>query len=171
MAGSWFWYALAIDLIWQFAVPSDPCGDLFNVGWILCQFMDGWQPQRNRCHHANPLEHEPPGRQRGRDSCCRPRWPLACCEESGAATGDCGTPRCSRREAWILFLIAFVLLWFEVPAYSQAKASYTLGLTPAYAVLCVAGLDLLPPNRVIRSAVIAFVHCWCVLVYCTYFVI
>ncbi len=71
----------------------------------------------------------------------------------------------------ILFLIAFVLLWFEVPAYSQAKASYTLGLTPAYAVLCVAGLDLLPPNRVIRSAVIAFVHCWCVLVYCTYFVV
>jgi hypothetical protein len=70
----------------------------------------------------------------------------------------------------LLFLIAFVLLWLEVPAYSQAKASYTLGLTPAYAVLCVAGLDLLPPNRVMRSAVTAFVHCWCVLIYGTYFV-
>ncbi len=71
----------------------------------------------------------------------------------------------------LLFLIAFVLLWLEVPAYSQAKASYTLGLTPAYAVLCVAGLDLLPSNRVIRSAVTAFVHCWCVLIYSTYFLL
>jgi hypothetical protein len=71
----------------------------------------------------------------------------------------------------LLFLIAFVLLWFEVPAYSQAKASYTLGLTPAYAVLCVAGLDLLPSNRVIRSAVTAFVLCWCVLIYSTYFLL
>jgi hypothetical protein len=71
----------------------------------------------------------------------------------------------------LLFLVAFVLLWLEVPAYSQAKASYTLGLTPAYAVLCVAGLDLLPSNRPIRSAAVAFVVCWCVLVYATYFVL
>jgi hypothetical protein len=71
----------------------------------------------------------------------------------------------------LLFFVAFLLLWLEVPAYSQAKASYTLGLTPAYAVLCVAGLDLLPSNRLVRLAVIAFVLCWSVLVYCTYFVL
>jgi hypothetical protein len=42
---------------------------------------------------------------------------------------------------------------------------------PAYAVLCVAGLDLLPPNRLVRSAMIAFVLSWSVLVYGTYFVL
>jgi hypothetical protein len=71
----------------------------------------------------------------------------------------------------LLYLAAFVLLWLEVPAYSQAKASYTLGLTPAYAVLCVAGLDLLPSNRLLRAAVFAFVLCWSVLVYGAYFVV
>jgi len=71
----------------------------------------------------------------------------------------------------LLYLAAFVLLWLEVPAFSQAKASYTLGLTPAYAVLCVAGLDLLPSHRLVRSAVIAFVVCWSVLVYGAYFVV
>ena len=71
----------------------------------------------------------------------------------------------------LLYLAAFVLLWLEVPAFSQAKASYTLGLTPAYAVLCVAGLDLLPSNRVVRAAVFAFVLCWSVLVYGAYFVV
>jgi hypothetical protein len=69
----------------------------------------------------------------------------------------------------LLFVAAFVLLWLEVPAYSQAKASYTLGLAPAYAVLCVAGLDLLPANRWVRAAVNAFVVCWSVMVYATYF--
>lgn len=71
----------------------------------------------------------------------------------------------------LLYVAAFVLLWFKVPAFSQAKASYTLGLTPAYAVLCVAGLDLLSANRWLRSAAIAFVVSWCVLVYGAYFVV
>jgi hypothetical protein len=70
-----------------------------------------------------------------------------------------------------LYLGAFVLLWLEVPAFSQAKASYTLGLTPAYAVLCVAGLDLLPSHRMARAAVFAFVLSWSVLVYGAYFVV
>jgi hypothetical protein len=70
----------------------------------------------------------------------------------------------------LLYLAAFVLLWLEVPAFSQAKASYTLGLTPAYALLCVAGLDLLPVQRFVRAAVFAFVLCWSVLVYGAYFV-
>jgi hypothetical protein len=61
------------------------------------------------------------------------------------------------------------MLWLEVPAYSQAKASYTLGLTPAYGILCAAGLDLLPANRLVRTVVMAFVLCWCAMVYGAYF--
>jgi hypothetical protein len=71
----------------------------------------------------------------------------------------------------LLYLTAFVLLALEVPAFSQAKASYTLGLTPAYAVLGAAGLDLLPPNRLLRTAALAFVLCWSVLAYGAYFVL
>jgi hypothetical protein len=69
-----------------------------------------------------------------------------------------------------LYLAAFFILCLEVPAFSQAKASYTLGLTPVYAVCCVAGLDLSPRNAIIRSAIAASVVCWSVLVYATYFV-
>ncbi len=69
-----------------------------------------------------------------------------------------------------LYLTAFFVLCMQVPAYSQAKASYTLGLTPLYAVCCVAGLDLLPQNTIVRSLVAASVVCWAVLIYATYFV-
>jgi hypothetical protein len=71
----------------------------------------------------------------------------------------------------LLYLAAFVLLWLEVPAFSQAKASYTLGLTPVYAILCAAGLDLAPSNRLVRAAIFAFLLCWSVLVYGAYFVV
>ena len=70
----------------------------------------------------------------------------------------------------LLYLAAFTLLCLEVPVYSAEKASYTLGLTPVFAALCVSGLDLLPRQRVIRSAAGAFVFCWAALVYGTYFV-
>lgn len=70
----------------------------------------------------------------------------------------------------LLYLAAFTLLNLEVPVYSAEKASYTLGLTPVFAALCVAGLDLLPRQRLLRSALVAFVVCWAVLIYGTYFV-
>jgi hypothetical protein len=71
----------------------------------------------------------------------------------------------------LLYLAAFALLALDVPAFSQAKASYTLGLTPAYAVLGVAGIDLLPANRLLRTAALAFVVCWSVLAYGAYLVL
>jgi hypothetical protein len=70
----------------------------------------------------------------------------------------------------LLYVAATFVLFLEVPAFSQAKASYTLGLTPAYAVLCVAGLELLPQHRLIRSAATAFIISWGAAAYCTYFV-
>src|SRR5262249_54573293 len=69
-----------------------------------------------------------------------------------------------------IYLGAFALLALRVPAYSQAKASYTLGLAPGYALLCVAGLDLLPRHWAVRSTTWAFLLCWAVLVFGTYFV-
>jgi hypothetical protein len=69
----------------------------------------------------------------------------------------------------LLYLAAYTVLALRVPIFSQAKASYTLGLTPVYAVLCVAGFDLLPKSRPLRSAANAFIICWSLLVYATYF--
>jgi hypothetical protein len=51
----------------------------------------------------------------------------------------------------------------------QAKASYTLGLTPVYAVLCVAGFELLPNSPPLRSAANVFVVCSSMMIYVTYF--
>ena len=78
---------------------------------------------------------------------------------------------CLGSSVLILYLVAFAYLCLRVPVYSQAKASYTLGLTPFYALLCVAGLDLLPKHWAVRSAVWAFVLCWSVLAYGAYFVV
>jgi hypothetical protein len=71
----------------------------------------------------------------------------------------------------VLYLAATLVLFLEMPAYSQAKASYTLGLIPAYAVLCVAGLDLLPQRRLLRSALTAFIITCSMAAFATYFVI
>lgn len=73
--------------------------------------------------------------------------------------------------ALVIYLAAFTLLCLRVPAYSQAKASYTLGLTPAYALLFVAGFDCLPRHWLIRSASWAFLGSWVVLVIGAYVVL
>jgi hypothetical protein len=70
----------------------------------------------------------------------------------------------------LIFLLAFAWLCLRMPIYSQAKASYTLGLTPLYAVLCAAGFELLPRHWLIRSAAWALLATWCITVYSTYFI-
>lgn len=91
----------------------------------------------------------------------------------GIATGNENLGRALRLAGGVvaLYLVGFFFICLQVPAYSQAKASYTLGLLPAYAVLCVAGLDLLPSHPASRAAVMAAIVCWSVLVYGTYFVL
>ncbi len=91
----------------------------------------------------------------------------------GLHCGDVGLRRSLQLAgaSLLLYLAAFFVFCLQLPAYSSSRASYTLGLTPAYAVLCVAGLQLLPQHRVFQSALTAFVVCWSVLVYGAYFVL
>lgn len=70
-----------------------------------------------------------------------------------------------------LFLVAMMDLFIRVPIYSTAKASYTLGLLPCYAVLAATGAEPFLRNRLVRSVSIAIFACWGFAAYAAYFVI
>ncbi len=70
-----------------------------------------------------------------------------------------------------LFLAAMMDLYIRLPIYSTAKASYTLGLLPCYAVLAAAGAEPFLRNRIVSSIAIAVFVCWAFAAYAAYFVI
>jgi hypothetical protein len=59
----------------------------------------------------------------------------------------------------------------HVPIYSTVKATYTLGLLPAYAVLGTAGLEVMMRGPISRALVGAGIACWAVAAYAAYFVL
>lgn len=69
----------------------------------------------------------------------------------------------------VLYFSALLYLYFTLPIYSTAKASYTLGILPCYVILCVSGLDLLSRNRLSRAAINGFLACWAIAAYFSYF--
>jgi uncharacterized membrane protein (GlpM family) len=71
----------------------------------------------------------------------------------------------------VTYYAALLYLYLTVPIWSTAKATYTLGLTPCYAILCVSGLDVLSRNKILRAAINALLACWAVASYCSYFVL
>jgi 4-amino-4-deoxy-L-arabinose transferase-like glycosyltransferase len=71
----------------------------------------------------------------------------------------------------VIFVSALLYLYVTVPVWSTAKATYSLGITPCYAVVCVTGLDLLSRNDLLRAAINGCLACWAVSAYCSYFVI
>jgi len=70
-----------------------------------------------------------------------------------------------------LFYSVLLSLYLAVPIYSTAKATYTVGLIPCYAILSVTGLDILAKNRYLGAALKALLICWAVTVYFSYFVV
>ena len=70
-----------------------------------------------------------------------------------------------------LFLAAIMDIYIRFPVYSIAKASYTLGLLPCYAILTAAGAEPFLRNRIVRSVAIAVFACWGFAAYMAYFVI
>lgn len=84
----------------------------------------------------------------------------------------------SARPGWVfsayciaVYFSALVYFYVTVPFYVAAKATYTVGVIPCYAVLCVTGLDFLARNRYLGAAVKAFFACWAVNAYFSYFVL
>jgi len=70
-----------------------------------------------------------------------------------------------------LYFSALLYLYTTLPIYSTAKATYTIGLVPCYAILCMTGLDVITRNRYIAAAVSSLLICWAVASYCSYFVL
>ncbi len=70
-----------------------------------------------------------------------------------------------------IYMAALLYLYVTVPVWSTAKATYTLGIIPCYAILCVTGLDFLSRNALLRAAINGCLACWAVAAYCSYFVL
>lgn len=70
-----------------------------------------------------------------------------------------------------IYFVALLYLYFKLPIYSTAKATYTIGLLPCYAVMCASGLDSLSRGPLSRAGINAFLSCWAVSAYLSYFVL
>jgi hypothetical protein len=68
-----------------------------------------------------------------------------------------------------IYFAAVLTLYFQLPIYSTAKATYTLGLIPCYAILGAAGFDLMMRNIVLRAVVYGGMACWALFAYLAYF--
>lgn len=69
-----------------------------------------------------------------------------------------------------VYFAAVLDLYLRVPIYSTAKATYTLGLAPAYAVLFTAGADVLVRSAIGRTATFAWLAVCVVAAYAAFFV-
>jgi Dolichyl-phosphate-mannose-protein mannosyltransferase len=69
------------------------------------------------------------------------------------------------------YLAAMLDLYLRLPIYSTVKATYTLGLVPAYALLFVTGADLSIRSPLARGIVYALVACWALAAYLAYYAI
>ncbi|TFG96436.1 MAG: hypothetical protein E4H13_12130 [Calditrichales bacterium] len=70
-----------------------------------------------------------------------------------------------------IYFFAILYLFLTVPVYSTAKATYTMGIIPCYAVLCAAGMDMLRQRLYIKALTNGFLVCWAAGAYFSYFVV
>ncbi|MFB3903859.1 MAG: hypothetical protein ACE15E_10430 [Acidobacteriota bacterium] len=70
-----------------------------------------------------------------------------------------------------VYFLAVIFAYINVPIYSAAKATYTLGLLPCYAALCAAGLELMMRGRFSRALAVTLMVCWAVNSYLAFFVV
>ena len=70
-----------------------------------------------------------------------------------------------------IFTMAIFYVFMTTPVLSTAKATYTLGLTPCIAILCVEGIKIMEGIRIIRATVHGIIACWAIGSYCSYFII
>ena len=73
--------------------------------------------------------------------------------------------------AIFIYLAAIIDLYVRLPVYSTAKATYTLGLLPCYAVLAAAGAAPLLRFRLPRAILFSALACWAVAAYAAYFIV
>ena len=67
-----------------------------------------------------------------------------------------------------VYIGALASLFMKLPIFSTTKASYTIGLTPAYAVLCASGLGILMRTAFLRAVAYGWIACWAAFAYMSY---
>lgn len=70
----------------------------------------------------------------------------------------------------VVYFTAVTYLYLNLPVYSTAKASYTMGLLPCYGALAAAGIQPLLKDVYIKSLFCGFMAVWGSTVYLTYLV-
>ena len=70
----------------------------------------------------------------------------------------------------ITYIFAILYMFLTLPIYSIAKATYMLGLTPCFAVLCAGGLDVLTRKPFLKATIYGIIACWAVGAFGSYFV-
>lgn len=120
----------------------------------------------------------------------KPPWNYSClAAETGlsvvpASLMACGIAvafwRSGKRDSWpftllmvsiCVFLAALVHLHLSLPIYSTAKASYSMGLTPAYGAMAALGAEKVIWTRYRGRVVAAALIVWAVLSYASFFVL
>ena len=71
----------------------------------------------------------------------------------------------------VLYLAAIFYMFLTVPFLSSAKATYTLGLIPCFALVGTAGFEILTRQRFVRAGIYGLFACWAVGSYLSYFAI
>ena len=70
----------------------------------------------------------------------------------------------------ITYIFAILYMFLTLPVYSIAKATYMLGLTPCFAVLCAGGLDVLTRKPFLKATIYGIIACWAVGAFGSFFV-
>ncbi|WP_031483566.1 ArnT family glycosyltransferase [Maridesulfovibrio frigidus] len=70
----------------------------------------------------------------------------------------------------VIYFTAVTYLYLNLPIYSTAKASYTLGLLPCFGILATVGVEPFLKNKVLKAITCGFLGVWASTVYLTYFV-
>ena len=73
--------------------------------------------------------------------------------------------------AVVAYFAAVAGLYAGLPIYSAGKATYALGLLPAYGLLGAAGFELLPRNGYARAAANGALLCWAASAFAAFFVL
>jgi len=71
----------------------------------------------------------------------------------------------------VLYTLAMLWLYISLPVYCVAKATYTLGLIPCYALLCADGFETLLSRPALRFIIWPLAACWAVACYAAFFVV
>jgi hypothetical protein len=70
-----------------------------------------------------------------------------------------------------IYVAALLYMYLTLPIYATAKATYTIGILPCYAIVCTNGLDLIMRNTYMAAFVNAIIVCWGVVAYSSYLVV